>query len=122
MTTNWYKIFYWLTVADNFKSLFITLIVIFMIICVIATFWFVFDRETNTLKATLGAERAKRWMWWSYPLCILFWALYIATPSKSDTLLIIAGGSVGNFVTSDSSSRQIPAGYFRHQNAKRKIH
>jgi hypothetical protein len=39
----------------------------------------------------------------------MFWFLYLFTPSKGDTLLIIAGGAVGNFVTSDSSSKAIPS-------------
>jgi hypothetical protein len=47
-------------------------------------------------------------MWWSYPFAILFWMLQIATPSKKDALLIVAGGQTLNFLTTDSTSKQIP--------------
>jgi hypothetical protein len=47
-------------------------------------------------------------MWWSYPFMILFWGLYIFTPSKKDALLIVAGGQTLNFLTTDSSSKKIP--------------
>jgi len=47
-------------------------------------------------------------MWWSYPFMILFWALYVFTPSKKDALLIVAGGQTLNFLTTDSSARKIP--------------
>lgn len=108
--TNWYKIFYWLTVADNAKAMFITFIVIFTLISVITTICFIVGREDDMAAENDSlAERSKKWMWWSYPFMILFWTLYVFTPSKSDTLLIIAGGAVGNFVTSDSASKAIPS-------------
>jgi hypothetical protein len=33
---------------------------------------------------------------------------YIFIPTKKDALIIVAGGAVGEFITSDSSSKQIP--------------
>lgn len=107
---NWYKIFYWLTVADNAKVFFATFMVIFSIICLISTIWFITDRSGEDLSAPKesAAERAKRWMWWSYPFAILFWGLYIFTPEKKDTLLILAGGGTMEFLTSDSSAKRIP--------------
>lgn len=47
-------------------------------------------------------------MWWSYPFMILFWSLFIFTPSKRDSLLIVAGGQTMNFLSSDSTAKQIP--------------
>jgi hypothetical protein len=107
--TNWYKIFYWLTVADNFKDFFIVWIVLFMIISVVSTILWIVGRSSEDLMDTKVGANAAKWMKWSIPFCILFWTLFLMTPSKSDTLLIIAGGAVGNFVTSDSSSRAIPS-------------
>ncbi len=110
---NFYKIFYWLTVADNFKQFFITGIVIFMLVCLVSTIsYFLFYDEKENQKMS------RKWMWWGFPFCILFWFLYLFTPSKSDTLLIIAGGAVGNFVTSDSSSKAIPADISRFLHVK----
>lgn len=107
---NWYSIFYWLSVADNAKAFFVTFITIFTSISVIATLCFMVGRDADGECPKDGlAERAKKWMWWSYPFTIFFWSLFIFTPSKTDTLLIIAGGSMGNFLTTDSSSKKIPA-------------
>jgi D-arabinose 5-phosphate isomerase GutQ len=47
-------------------------------------------------------------MWWSYPFMILFWSLYIFTPNKKDALLIVAGGGTMEFLTTDSTVKQIP--------------
>lgn len=41
-------------------------------------------------------------------ITLIFWLLYVAIPSKKDALLIITGGYVGNFITQDSSAKQIP--------------
>jgi hypothetical protein len=102
---NYTKLFYWLTVADNAKTLFVTFIWIFTIISVIATcsyFYAGMEEENETQKM------CRKWMWWSYPFMILFWSLYIFTPSKKDALLIVAGGQTLNFLTSDSTAKQIP--------------
>lgn len=102
---NYTSLFYWLTVADNAKDFFITFIVIFTIISTISTVAYLIcgneDHED-------GQAMSRKWMWWSYPFMILFWALYVFTPSKKDALLIVAGGQTLNFLTTDSSARKIP--------------
>jgi hypothetical protein len=47
-------------------------------------------------------------MWWGYPFMILFWSLFIFTPNKKDALLIVAGGGTMEFLTTDSTAKQIP--------------
>ena len=103
---NWYKIFYWLTVADNVKAVFLTLTIvcgIFTMLCTIGAYgafenayrnWESFSKRIYKIIAII------------FLLSGLLWTF---TPSKTDCLLIIAGGSVGNFITSDSSSQKIPA-------------
>jgi len=103
---NWYSIFYWLTVADNMKSFMIVMLIIFTLVCVIATICYCLSGMEGEKE---NQAMARKWMWRCYPFAILFWSMFILTPNKQDTLLIIAGGSVGNFVTSDSSSRAIPS-------------
>jgi D-arabinose 5-phosphate isomerase GutQ len=39
---------------------------------------------------------------------IFFWSLFIFTPDRKDALLIIAGGQTMNFLTTDSTAKQIP--------------
>lgn len=100
---NYTSLFYWLTVADNAKTMFVAFIWLFSIIATISTFAYFInvDDEDNQ-------RMSRKWMWWSYPFMILFWSLYIFTPSKKDALLIVAGGQTLNFLTTDSTSRQIP--------------
>jgi hypothetical protein len=109
---NWYKLFYWLTVADNAKTMFIAFIVIFTIISLIATIAY-FSNTGSTYKSQTNNEKenqmmSRKWMWWSYPFMILFWSLYIFTPNKKDALLIVAGGGTMEFLTTDSTAKQIP--------------
>ena len=101
---NYYKIFYWLTVADNAKVLFIVGGIVFGIITLIAILcWFgAFDNSVDQKK------NARRWVFWSLPFTLVLWSLCILTPSKRDSLLILAGGGALNFLTSDSTAKQIP--------------
>jgi hypothetical protein len=103
--TNYSKLFYWLTVADNAKSFFIVFIIIFTLISVIATIAYLANGSNADEN---GQMMSRKWMWWSYPFMLLFWTLFIFTPSKRDSLLIIAGGQTLNFLTTDSTARQIP--------------
>ena len=102
---NYQKIFYWLTVADNAKTLFMTGIIVFGIIAVIATI-------VNLIAGGEGDNKSKQisrgWIKWSYPFVVLFWSLFIFTPSKKDSLLILAGGGALNYLTQDSTAQQIP--------------
>ena len=104
---NWYKLFYWLTVADNAKTFFIVGIVIFTAIAVVATIINLVcgpgadDNES-------ASKKARRWIMWSYPFAILFWSLFIFTPSRKDALFIVAGGGTMTFLTSDSTAKQVP--------------
>lgn len=107
------SLFYWLVVADNARDFFQVFMIVFSIISGIATLVFIFGREDSTddFKCPPGGagERAKKWMWWSYPFMIFFWASFIFTPSKKDALLIVAGGQTLNFLANDKSAKQIPA-------------
>lgn len=127
--TNWYQIFYWVSVADKVKGFFDTTSNIFTastVICLIAaiicTVCYYVSITSNSIKTddeektdpeTRGARKLKniflRAMYVSLGLSILTWGGYVLTPSKQDAILIVAGGAVGNFITSDSSSKAIPA-------------
>jgi len=98
--TNYTKLFYWLTVADNAKTFFVVFIIIFTLISAIATIAYLVSGDDQSM--------SRKWMWWSYPFMIFFWSLFIFTPSKKDSLLIIAGGQTLNFLTTDSIAKQIP--------------
>ncbi|CAB4125389.1 hypothetical protein UFOVP54_127 [uncultured Caudovirales phage] len=101
---NYTSLFYWLTVADNAKSMFMVGIIIFTAIAVISTLANLIMRGNQDE----DADVARKWMKWSYPFMFLFWSLFIFTPSKKDALLIVAGGQTMNFLTTDKSAKQIP--------------
>ena len=103
---NYTNLFYWLVVADNAKTMFTVIMVIFTAVAVIATIaYFVCAEDGSEKPQTM----ARKWMWWSYPFAILFWSLWVFTPSKKDALLIVAGGQTLNFLANDKSAKQIPA-------------
>ena len=107
---NWYSIFYWLTVADNVKSVlhdFGMIMTAFSVICLVV---FAICREESdlTAKPDGAAERAKKWLWWCLPFTMFLWITWAALPTKRDSLLIIAGGGTMQFLTTDSSAKEIP--------------
>jgi len=102
---NYTTLFYWLTVADNARVMFKAGLVMFSIIAFIATVANILFRSDSQEDS---AVQARKWMWWSYPFMFLFWSLFIFTPSKKDALLIVAGGQTMNFLTTDSTAKQIP--------------
>jgi len=104
---NWYSIFYWLTVADNARSFFWFFAVIFTLIAGIATIAFFFNMD-DTKSDQENRKVIKHWMFWSYPFMLLFWFGIVFTPSKRDALLIVAGGGTMEFLSSDSTARQLP--------------
>jgi hypothetical protein len=97
------KLFYWLTVADNAKTMFVVFIIVFTAITVISSIAYFLTWDSKEDQAA-----CRRWIWWSCPFMIFFWSLYIFTPSKKDALLIVAGGQTLNFLTTDSTAKQIP--------------
>ena len=116
---NYTKLFYWLAVADNARTLFGWGVAIFTSIAVMATIINIICRgkyldldsetsETNKDEYLQTAKSARKWILWSYPFMFLWWALLVFTPSKKDALLIVAGGQTMNFLTTDSSAKQIP--------------
>jgi len=98
------KLFYWLVVADNARSMFTTFVIIFTFISVISTIAYLLTGQYED-----DRSMSRKWMWWSYPFTILFWFLLVFTPSKKDALLIVAGGQTLNFLTTDESTKQIPS-------------
>lgn len=100
---NYMKLFYWLTVADNAKTFFVVFVGLFTFMSVVATIcYFVTSGDSN------DQRMSRKWMWWCYPFMIFFWSLFIFTPSKRDALIIVAGGSTLNYLTTDSTTKQIP--------------
>jgi len=118
---SWYKIFYWVTIADSvkhffdvFSDIFTTFAIISLIVYVIVFGMRVDAKKNyNTKEEDLASmnfwvRRVGTFFWMSMILCVITWFGYVVTPTKKDALVIIAGGAVGTFITSDSSAKQIP--------------
>jgi hypothetical protein len=107
---NYTTLFYWLVVADNARTLFLTVSIVFGIVGGIATLCYLLSSGGNQDEDDENHQAmARKWMWWSYPFLIFFTMLCVFTPSKKDALLIVAGGQTLNFLANDKSAKQIPA-------------
>lgn len=107
LTMSWYTLFYWLTVADNLRTFFITAIVITTAWAVIAFFcWVTAETDDGTSKFKLKSLHHTRW---AFPFAFFFWMAYLLTPSKRDALFIIAGGGTLHYLSNDPTGKQIPA-------------
>lgn len=92
--------------------MFVVFIIIFTIISLIATIAY-FSNVGAPYREKTESEKenqmmSRKWMWWSYPIMVLFWSLYVFTPDRKDALLIVAGGGTMEFLTTDSTAKQIP--------------
>lgn len=125
---NWYSIFYALTVSDGVKSFFdvasniftwmTVILFLAMIILTIAKSISITDEklksdEEEKLNPTIrGIEKARLYSRnFFYPmlaLSLLTWLGWVMTPTKKDCVMIIAGGTIGNFLQSDTNARKIP--------------
>jgi hypothetical protein len=126
--TNWYNIFYWVTRGDSVKdffdvmsNVFTTAAVIALIGVVICSIGIGVQTSENRSQSTeqdqkdadiRGWQRVRRYsMWLFYPflvLTIVSWMGYMATPTKKEALLILAAGGTMNYLTTDSTAKQIP--------------
>ena len=106
------KLFYWLSVADNARTLFVVFIIIFTLISIISTIFYFFYSNTGLTGQTRDDEKnqrmARKWMWYNYPFMILFWSLFVFTPTKRDSLFIVAGGTTLNYLSKDSTAKELP--------------
>lgn len=125
---NWYKLFYLMTMADRLQdffdtisNIFTTMAVVSLIAFVIATIGYSIRRSDTSaehdklhlddeLQAWIMFKKTTIWfLSFCIPIAVATWFLWIATPSKKDALLIVAGGAVGTFITTDSSAQKLPS-------------
>lgn len=125
---NWYKIFYWITRADSVKGFFDTFSNIFswlavltflaLIVCSVGAGVQVSsdgsktdDEDKVTPDIRMWQKLRKYFSFIFYPclgIALLTWFGYMATPTKKEALLILAGGGTMQFLATDSASKQIP--------------
>lgn len=109
---NWTTVFYLITLGDSIKTLFIVISVITGVYFLFASIAALgaFDSQTFSLW-----ERGNRRLYFIFtPLFFISLICAVAIPTKQDALLIVAGSAVAKFVTTDSSSKAIPADLTRY--------
>lgn len=104
LLASWYTTFWLFSVLDRLSfmlGLFIGISILFSIasICVRNTGY----AEDETIAT------AKFWSRVFPPLTVLFIVLQVLLPTKHDAMLIVAGGSIGEFVTHNEDAKAIPA-------------
>ena len=127
---NWYNVFYWVTRGDSVKDFFDTSSNIFTTLTVI-TFIVVAvcsigagvqtnssnsrtsnDEQDKTDPDIRAWQKTRKYVsYLFYPLLalsLITWAGYVFTPTKKDALLILAGGGTMNYLTTDSTAKEIP--------------
>ena len=100
------KLFYWLTVVDSLKGLLLAISIIFGVLL-----FFVIAGNIISFIEEESDEDRKRWskqLWWLIPIFSIAVLLQVFIPGKKNTLLIIGGGTALNYVTNDSTCKQIP--------------
>ncbi len=126
---NWYTVFYALTVSEGVKSFFDATSDIFTWLAVLSFIVFCIGFigksvtiSSNTIE-TLEDEKVDpdarafenvkkyslKFMYLMIALSLITWFGYVATPTKKDCVMIIAGGTIGNFLQSDTNARKIPS-------------
>lgn len=121
---NWYSLFYWMTVADGVKSVFDVASNIFTFFLILGAIFYAImigisadkenriddDNGNKILDPSVAHwKRFSAWFFWlSATFALITWIGYVATPTKKDCLLIVAGGSTMEFMTTDSVAKQIP--------------
>lgn len=121
-------LFYWLTVADGFKSALDTFSNIFtwlfvlsgiaMVILIIMKSTVISNRCTKNEEedkldpevrsVTKALNYIRGIFYTSLSLSLVLWLAWAATPTKKDALIIVAGGATMDFLTTDSSAKQLP--------------
>lgn len=111
LNVNWYKVFYWMTVADNVKMVTGILSIALGIYIFIGFLAALGVGDSPWSDWERASRKAYLIVLIPFFISIFSWML---VPSKRDMMVIVAGGSIGNFVSSDSSSRAIPAELTRY--------
>ncbi len=122
---NYYDVFYWLSVSDGVKHFFDVVSNIFtagailsfmaLVICIVFKSGVAMgsdeeDKKSPTVRSwELGRKYFTRLFYTFLPLAIICWMGFVFTPTKKDCLMIVAGGAIGNFIQSDSSSKALPS-------------
>jgi hypothetical protein len=100
---NWYTVFYLFSLSDKISDTMFTLSVLASIISGISLcIWCIGQVDGDEF------NKARRWFLTTFPIAFIAWSLWAFIPDRNDMLLIVAGGSVGEFITNDENAKELP--------------
>lgn len=100
---NYYVLFCWLSVANKCLDACAWICGVSFVLAVVFFFLLFGDNteeETKRYKKNFNIFKV---------LAVVCFVFVLLVPSRKDTALILVGGAVGNFITQDSSVRQLPS-------------
>jgi hypothetical protein len=106
---NWYFVFYLFSLADKISSVSGALAIITAFCLALTLFIGLIGTNPHDGFKTEGWKIWRKFLFTFIITGSFFSSVYMFTPDREDMLLIIAGGSVGEFVASDENVKQIPS-------------
>lgn len=137
--TNYYNVFYLLSVSDSVKHFSDIASNIFTFFAIVGFIGYVIayigqaDKAGSSLEEDNKDSDYRQWsmvrkftariFYTALVLSLITWTVYVLTPSKKDCLMIIAGGAIGNFMSTDTAAKQLPSDItqFLHMSLKGEI-
>lgn len=110
---NWYSIFYLMSVADGVSTFAVWIAVIATITFLITSLLKMPADSGDRMNDTQKKNNSRLWIT-SLLLMIFFWFTFILIPSRKDMILIVAGGSVGQFIANDENAQKLPSEVFQY--------
>ena len=113
---SWYTIFYLLSIIQNLKNASAIIWGISLAAWIVFTIVWMHNRHEVAYYEKKEDSYEFQWVRMSsrlikifLPVFLVFLTIFIFTPNRNGILLIVAGGSVGEFITSNEDAKQIPA-------------
>lgn len=108
---SWYTVFYFFSLADKISHVTGIFASISGVILGFTIITWIFNRDADNLKHDFTTISAKIWRTFFWTSSIAFFInifLWTFIPDRKDMLVIIAGGSVGEFISGDKNAQAIP--------------
>lgn len=108
------SLIYWITVASNVKLILGWFAIIFTIIAVLSIIGKYITKTDANEAFNIDAKLNHRWCIFTSIMALTTLLSWSLLPSKKDALIILAAGSTLDYVTSDSTAREIPREVFSY--------
>jgi hypothetical protein len=108
------SLIYWITVASNVKLILGWFAIIFTVIAAISIIGKYIEKTSANEAFEIDAKLNHKWCIFTSIMALIVLLSWASLPSKKDALIILAAGSTLDYVTSDSTAREIPKEVFNY--------